>query len=103
MSDIDIPQVTKFCNERIRVLADQFSRSYRQANEIVAEFELKGLSQLIPDDATANIVDGSGTDGRTPINGHDVWEMVRLSQDLIAMGTGANTKLPTIVKVSVNG
>ena len=103
MSDVTNPQAIKFCNERIRTIADQFSRAYKQANEIVAEFELKGLSELIPDSQDAAIIDGSEQDGRTPINGRDVWEMVRLSQDLIAMGTGPNTKLPTIVKVSVNG
>ena len=100
---IDNPQARKFCNERIRVLADLFSRGYREANAIIAEFELKEISNLIPDDASEVIVDGAESDGRTPINGHDVWEMVRLAQDLVAMGTGPNSKVSTIVKVSVNG
>lgn len=102
MASIDNPQVRAFCNEQIRPLADLFSRGYKQAVGITQAFALKGLDQLIPNDDSV-IVDGSETDGRTPITGHDVHEIVALATDLIAMGQGGNTKLPSVIKVSVNG
>jgi hypothetical protein len=95
------PQVVKFCNERIRPCADTIARVAVQVSAIVQEWQAKGLVDQIPDDATV-IDDGAATDGRTPITGHDVRQMIALAEDLVAMATGQNTRMPTVIKVAVN-
>lgn len=96
------PSAVKFCNERVRVLADQIARVHTTIGLLAAEWEAKGLGDLIPDDAKEIVEDGSSVDGRTPISGADVHQMLSLVKDLLAMGSGPNTRMPTVLKVAVN-
>jgi hypothetical protein len=98
---INDPAAIKFANERVRPLADRLARMAFALQIFLAEYQAKGLEAQFPDDATV-VEDGSGADGRTPITGHDVREMVRVAQDLATMATGDTSRMPTIMKVAVN-
>lgn len=98
---IDNPQAVKFCNEHVRVLADRVAGIAVQIQSFGAMFAAKGLAELIPNDETP-IDDGSKSDGRTPITGADVWEMLALAKTLGEMATGPDSKIATVLKVSVN-
>jgi len=95
------PQVKKFADEQVRPLADKVARMTVAIQAFVQTFEAKALGNLIPNDATV-IDDGASTDGRTPITGADVHQMLELATDLVAMASGENTKMPTVLKVAVN-
>lgn len=99
---IDTPQAIKFSNEYVRTLADQFAGAYALAQNFVALYYAKGLAAQFPDDDKEIVNDGAERDGRTPITGHDVNQMLVLCKDLIAMGTGDNTKMPSVLKASVD-
>lgn len=97
----NLPAV-KFSNERVRPVCDRVAGLFSSIVTLASEFQAKGLDQIIPDDDTV-IDDGAGTvDGRTPITGHDVHQIIALATDLISMGTGQNTKMPTVLKIAVN-
>lgn len=98
---ITSPQAVRFSNERVRTLADTVARAFTQVQSFAAEFQAKGLADLIPNDGTV-IADGSDTDGRTPITGADVYQMLALADDLLSMASGPNTRLPVVLKAAVN-
>lgn len=104
MADITDAAAIRFCNERIRPLADTIAKVYSQIQSIGLEYQSKNLGAVIPDDPTAIVQDSSVTnnDGRTPISGHDVNQMLALVTDLLAMANGETTKIPTVLKVAVN-
>lgn len=95
------PSVVKFSNEKVRPLADLVAGAFKEIQSFKDLWDAKGIGSLVPD--TSDLVDdGSATDGRTPITGHDLHQMKALADDLVAMGVGENTKIPTVLKVSVN-
>jgi hypothetical protein len=96
------PAAVKFCNERVRVLADQIARVHTTITLFAGEFAAKGLADIIPNDANEIILDGAESDGRTPINGADVYLMLTLANDLLEMSTGPSSKMGTVLKVAVN-
>lgn len=65
------PQAIKIANEKIRPLADRFASLYNMLKSAQIEFTAEGWATLFPAD-TELIVDGSATDGRTPITNADV-------------------------------
>jgi hypothetical protein len=101
-------QESDFVNQRIRVAADQWSRSYWLAKRILQEWSDLELS-TIPDDDTVIIDDGSGADGRTPVTGMVVHDIVRTCQTIVAFCETANPNfgnrkpLPSITRAAVNG
>lgn len=65
---IDDPQAVKFCNEKIRPAADRYAQLYWTAKILLVEWNAAGLGTLIPNTADV-VVDGSVSDGRSPITG----------------------------------
>lgn len=98
---INDPAAVKFSNERIRPLADLVAGAFQQIQSFKEAWEAKGIGNLVADSSEV-IDDGSAVDGRTPITGHDLYLLKALADDLVAMGVGENTKIPTVLKISVN-
>ena len=65
------PQAVLIANTKIRPLADRIARLYNALKSAQIEFGAEGWATLFPNDSEV-IVDGSATDGRTPITNADV-------------------------------
>lgn len=102
MADITDPGAILFCNEVVRPLADEVAQIYSSIQLFASLWAAKGMTTLIPNDPTANIIDGATTDGRTPITGEDVNTMLALASTLITMATGTSGQMSTVLKVAVN-
>ena len=89
---ISDPQSIAFCNQVIRPLADAFGKLYYAAELAAQQFTAKGLSATIPNDATAVVVDGSASDGRTQITGADV-NILLSNMNAFVSTAQANTNL----------
>ena len=65
------PQAVRIANEKIRPLAEAFARLYNRLKSAQIEYVAEDWGALFPADAEV-IVDGSETDGRTPITNNDI-------------------------------
>lgn len=103
MPDIDDPEVVRLCNEKARTLADAAARYYYAAKAFVNEWDATGMGSKIP--ATADpVIDGSATDGRTPITGADVNNLKNHVDTMIAdLEATGKQKLDILLKIEVNG
>src|SRR5690348_15835710 len=102
MANITDPTAIKFSNEQIRPIADRFMKLYYASKAASADWTAKGLGALFPNDSSL-VVDGSATDGRTPITGGDVNIIVSHLNTLIAdLEASSNLKRNQIDKVAVN-
>lgn len=100
---IDDPQAVRYCNEQVRVTADLMMSLYETCKRLKLNWDAHMLSQLIPND-NSPIEDGSATDGRPPITGAMVNNIINraweFTQDYEA---GGDAKLMTVAQVAVNG
>lgn len=96
-------QAVRISNEKIRPLADRLGQIYNLLKAVQAEAAAEGWLSMFPNDSEA-IVDGSATDGRTPITNADVRSM------LTGVGLGyitlleqnSNAHLNNVLKIAVN-
>lgn len=102
------PTAVKFCNERVRVLADVLGQSYWSAKAFLAEWNSSNygpsnLPDLIPND-TSLVVDGSATDGRKQITGALVRGIVAQAQAIVdSYEANGGANLNSVALVYVNG
>jgi hypothetical protein len=112
MSDIVDPQATAFCNERVRPFSDLMRTVYLTSKSISMTWNTSGVNAKLPNDSSL-VVDGSATDGRTPITGADVNNIINRANDLIAyfessgisalISPGSTGIRDTAIKPAVNG
>lgn len=75
MADITTPQAVRFCNEKLRPACDSIISAIRTLRELRAEYVAHGIGPLVAGTSQLQqsvLVDGSATDGRTPLTGYDV-------------------------------
>lgn len=102
MADISDTQAIKFANEQIRPLADAMGASYKHMKTTLAFWDAKSVSSLFPNDASL-VIDGSASDGRTPIVGADVNALITIVRSLVgAMEANNNAALNQVIKIAVN-
>jgi len=102
MADITNPEAVRFCNERVRVAADKLATAYLFAKAVSAEWYANNLGELLPVSADP-VIDGSAADGRHPITGNDVSNLItRLSELVADYEANDNAKLNTILGIAVN-
>lgn len=103
MPDIDNPEVRTFCNEGIRRLADKAAAYYYAANALIDEWEATDMGSKIPDSGDL-IIDGSATDGRSPITGANVRSLKEHVELMVAdLQANNKAKLAVLLKIEVNG
>ncbi len=103
MADITDPQVRRFANEKARVLADLATKYYYAALAFQNEWDATGMGALIPNSADV-IVDGSATDGRTPITGANVNGLQgHVAAMVTELEANTNQKLSVLLNIEVNG
>ena len=102
MPDNSNPEAVRFSNEKVRVLADTLLSAYYTAKAVYNEWIGNNMGAMFPLGDT--VVDGSAGDGRHPVTGNDVTNIIvraeELKNDFEANG---NAKLNTLVNVAVNG
>ena len=103
MAEIADPQLTKFCNERLRTLGDALAAlAFTKAPAAVAQYNSEDLGTIITNaGADSLITDGSETDGRPRCTGGDVFNMVTLLQDFNTFMTQGRKDV--LMKWNVNG
>lgn len=101
------PEVTKFCNEGVRVVADKLAAAYYAAKTLVASYDATGMAAKLGDDKTFSdlIADGSEADGRPRVSAGGVKLTVENIRGLITQletadsGTGL-TMVQGILSIS---
>jgi hypothetical protein len=97
------PQAVTFCNEKIRPVADRYAQLYWFAKMVLTEWNSTGMSAIIPNQGGETVVDGSETDGRTPISGAHVNGMITNLQLLVNdLEANSNAKLNGLSQIAVN-
>ncbi len=103
MADITNPEAVRFANEKARVLADLATRYYYAAKAFAQEWAATDMDSKIPDAADV-FIDGSATDGRSPITGANVRGLKGHIETMIAdLEASGNQKLNILLKIEVNG
>ena len=93
MADITNPQIVVFSNERARVMADHLVRFSAEVDAWLTDYAAQGIAAAITGDAngaSANIGDGSATDGRQRVTGT---EIVNLRAGLLQVQTALTSTL----------
>lgn len=102
MPDITNPEAVKFCNEKIRPVADRYAQLYWFAKIVLAEWNAGDLSTNVPNTSDV-VVDGSATDGRTPITGAQVNGIIANLQLLVNdLEANNELKLNALAQIAVN-
>jgi len=102
MADITDPEAIRFCNDRIRVAVNRLNSAYRFAAETRDEFLANSMGEMLPNTADL-VVDGSATDGRHPITGVNVNEVIALLVEYLNnLEANSNAKLHQILNVATN-
>lgn len=100
------PQAVAFCNGRLRPACDAIITAIRTLRQLKTEYETQGIGPLVAGTAElqqATIVDGSATDGRTPLLGYDVDLALNSAGALLAWCDGAGAaNVAALTKPSVN-
>lgn len=97
------PQAVRYSNEKVRVTADFFLTLYHTCKRLKLDWDNQNLAALIPNDDTV-IEDGSTVDGRSPITGAMVHNIMnRAFEFTSSMEEGGNGRLNTVDQVAVNG
>ncbi len=103
MADITNPEAVRFANEKARTLADAATKYYYAAKAFLNEWDATGMGVKFPNTADM-IVDGSATDGRTPITGANVNGLKGHVHTMVAdLEAGGNVKLNILLQIEVNG
>lgn len=101
MADITNPEAVKFCNERVRTAANKLAQLYYSAKSVSQEWTANDLGTIIAYDNADLVIDGSATDGRHPISGIEVNNLITRLTELVAdMEASSNAKLNTVLAVA---
>lgn len=103
MPDITNPEAVRFCNERIRRVADQLAQTYYLAKEVHQEWTANNMGTIIAYNDASLVVDGSAADGRHPISGIDANSLMnRLGEFVADYEANDAAKLNTVLAVAVH-
>jgi hypothetical protein len=98
---IENPEVIRFCNEKVRVLADMMAQVYYFAKMLKQESQAND----IPGKLTGGgyVADGYDRDGRHPIDSNGVIGILYRADEFVTdYEANGNSKLNSIMAVAVN-
>lgn len=102
MAAITDPRAVKFCNEKVRILADLIEKTRRTAEQfaidVVTEFEAHTGGNVNGD----AVSDGAPGDGRSVITKQSVAEIKYVAEQLVAC-LNQDDRESIVAAVSVNG
>jgi len=97
-------QAVRFCNDKVRALADAAARYYYLADRFANEWSATNMGDLIPNDPNEVVNDGSDIDGRSRITGRDVNNLKGHADLMVAdLKANNNLKLNILHRIEVNG
>lgn len=103
MADITNAEAVRFCNEKVRPLADVATRYYYASKALVNEWNATDMTSKIPNTADV-VMDGSAVDGRSPITGANVVGLKNAVAAFVAdLEANNNAKLNVLLRIEVNG
>ena len=104
MPNITDVTAINFANTQVRVAADKTMQFYWWMKALKQEYLANpGLAAALPNDPTALLVDGSATDGRTPITGADVQLFLsNMNTLLVSLEANSAAILNSFAKIAVN-
>ncbi len=103
MPDITNPEAVRFSNEKARTLANAASAYYYAAVAFLNEWDATNMATKITNTADT-IIDGSATDGRSPITGANVTGLKgHVDTMVIDLEANSNTKLNILLQIETNG
>lgn len=96
------PEVALYCNQRARPSADRAVQTYYFAKEVIQEWYANNMASLIP--PTDDVIDdGSATDGRHPVTGNDINNLITLLSAYVAdMEANSGAALNVLLNTAVN-
>lgn len=99
---IDNPQVVKFCNEKMRVVADKLAAAYYFAKLVRNEWYARNMGAIIPV-SSDEIIDGSAVDGRPVITANDINVLMQSIESYVnKFEANNNAELYDILKIAPN-
>jgi hypothetical protein len=103
MANITDPTAVNFSNTQVRAGADKTMQFYWWMKALKTEYLANpNLATLLPNDASL-VVDGSATDGRTPITGADVQSfLTNVNTFITTLEANSSVILNNFAKISVN-
>lgn len=102
MAEITNPEAVRFCNSRLRSVADRLAQSYYYAKGVRDEWYANNLGVLFPE-GDGPVVDGSATDGRHPLMRDDVVLLISRCDEFVNdYEANSNAKLNTVLSVAVH-
>lgn len=102
MADITNPQAVKFCNEKLRPLADLIERTRRTCEQFLIDITTEFEAHVSGNANGDVILDGAALDGRSVITKANVAE-VKFVAEQMAAAANADDRESLIANVSVNG
>ena len=103
MANITDPTAILFCNTQVRTGADKTMQFYWWMKALKVEYLANpNLATLLPNDSSP-VLDGSATDGRTPITGADVQAfLTNVNTFITSLEANSSAILNNFAKISVN-
>jgi hypothetical protein len=97
MADITNPGAIRFCNEKVRPIADLLEFAYLRCKATLDEWNARQLGVTIPVSA-APVVDGAASDGRPVLDGNAVNLIMARCQDFVTdYEANSKAKLNTVM------
>jgi hypothetical protein len=99
---INQPQIKKFANDKARRLADLLGGAYLSCRSVVTIWDTRNLIAMVPDTDDV-IVDGSAEDGRPPMTGKQLRDLIATARSFCSrMEFNSNEELTRFMAVAVN-
>lgn len=104
MAEITNVEAVRFCNEKVRPIADRLAQFYYAAKAVSQEWTANpDLATLIAYNNADLVVDGSAMDGRHPVSGVEANNlMTRLMEIVADMDANGGAKLNTVLSVATH-
>lgn len=103
MADITSPEAVRFCNEKIRPIADVLAQAYYACRMLVDEWDSNSMNNLISNTNLDEIIDGARQDGRHVVTGSDARRIYDRALEFVTdYEATTRAKLKTVLEVAVN-
>ena len=104
------PQLTSFCNTRVRPTSDIGESMYNTAVRFISEYNSFGITQMVSDMQNTDIItDGAATDGRKSLSVKDLKDtrdyctVIKTWYETVNASVANRKPIDLVVGSSVNG
>jgi len=95
------PQAVRFCNEKVRPLANDLAQLYYRSKRFLDQWNGQGMSALINNDAGETMDDNATEDGRPIASGNSCHNMYNRAAGIVVdFEASGSAKLNTILAIA---